>query len=116
LTLLLASTGIYGTLAYTAGLRTREIGLRLALGSRRTAVVWLVTRHALAQLAVGIALGIVGVIAAGRLLVSLLFGVPSGDPLTIVISVGLLVIVALLAVSIPAVRAARLNPASVLSE
>jgi predicted permease len=116
LTLLLASTGIYGTLAYTAGLRTREIGLRLALGARRTAVVWIVVRHTVAQLAAGVLLGVFGAIAVGRGLVSLLFGVTPGDPLTIGIAAGMLAIVALLAVSIPAVRAARLNPASVLAE
>jgi predicted permease len=116
LTLLLASTGIYGTLAYSTGLRTKEVALRLALGSRRSAVVWLVTRHALIQLTVGVLVGLIGVVAAGRLLVSLLFGVPPGDPLTIGFAVVVMAAVALLAVSIPAIRAARLNPASVLSE
>jgi predicted permease len=116
LTLLLASTGIYGALAYTAGLRTKEIGLRLALGSRRTAVVWLVTRHAIVQVSAGGLLGLVGAIVVSRGLGSLLFGVAPGDPLTIGLAAGMLAAVALLAVSIPVIRASRLNPASVLSE
>jgi predicted permease len=116
LTLLLASTGLYGTLAYTTGLRTKEIGLRLALGSRRAAVVWLVTRHAIAQVTAGMLLGLVGAVLAGRALVSQLFGVPPGDPVTMIVATGMLAAVAVVAVSIPALRAARLNPAAVLSE
>ncbi len=116
LTLFLASTGIYGTLAYTTGLRAREIGLRLALGSRRMAVVWLVTRHLLVQLTVGSLLGLAGAIVVSQGLGALLFGVTPGDPLTTGLAVGLLATVALLAASIPAIRASRLDPALVLAE
>jgi predicted permease len=116
LTLLLAAVGIYGTFAYRIARRTRELGVRLALGSKRAAVVWLVARNVLVLLGAGLAAGFAVVVAGGRLVASLLFGLTPTDPLTFVVAGGVLVAVALIAAAIPATRAARLDPARVLRE
>ncbi len=116
LTLLVASTGLYGTLAYATGLRTREIGLRLALGSGRAAVIWLVTRHALVQVAVGIVLGLAGALALGGSLASWLFGLAPGDAPALAFAAGLLLATAVCAVAVPGIRASRVHPAMVLRD
>jgi predicted permease len=115
-TLLLAAIGIYGTIAYNAARRTKEIGLRLALGASRAGVIWLLIGAVGVQLAVGVVAGVAAVALGGRLVASLLFGVGPTDPLTIGMPVALLAAVALVAGSIPALRAARLDPARVLRE
>jgi predicted permease len=115
-TLLLVSVGIYGTLAYTAGRRTKEIGLRLALGARRGAVVWLVFRQIAIVMCVGVALGVMGGLAVGRLVRSMLFGLQPTDPITFVSAAVMLIGVALAAGLVPAWRASRLDPAVVLRE
>ena len=116
LTLLLASIGVYGTLAYTTARRTREIGLRLALGSRRAAVVRMMLRAVVVRLAVGLMLGLAGILAAGRLVESMLFGVTPTDPATIALAAMALTVAALVAGYLPAFRASRLDPATVLRE
>ena len=116
LTLLLVSVGIYGSLAFIVGQRTRELGVRLALGSRRTGVVWLVVRDVLATVLVGAAIGTAAAIGAARLVRSLLFGLEPADPITLAIAAGLLLTVALVAGLLPALRAASLDPAEVLRE
>jgi predicted permease len=116
LTLLLASIGVYGTLAYTAAMRTKEIGIRLALGSRRAAVIWIVLRAIVVRVAIGLVLGFAGIVATGRLVASMLFGLTPTDPVTIGLSALTLIAVALLAGYLPALRASRLDPASVLRE
>jgi ABC-type antimicrobial peptide transport system permease subunit len=114
LTLLLVCIGIYGTLAYAVAGRTNEIGLRMALGARRTSVVFMILRDILWTLLAGIAAGVVGILAVGRLVASVLFQVTPRDPGTIGFAVLLVTLVALLAGYIPARRASRLDPVGAL--
>lgn len=116
LTLLLVSIGMYGTLAYSTIGRTREIGVRLALGSGRDAVLWLVLRGVLIRLAIGLLLGVAGILASGRLIASMLFGLRPTDPSTITMAAMVLITVALVASVLPAFRASRLDPAAVLRD
>lgn len=116
LTLLLVSVGIYGTVASAAGRRTKELGVRLALGARRGSVVWLVVREVAIMLIAGIAIGSIGAAGVGRLVQSLLFGLEPMDLLTFASAAGVMAGVALLAASLPAFRASRLDPAAVLRE
>ena len=116
LTLLLAAIGVYGTLAYTAARRTKEIGIRLALGSRRAAVVWIVLRAIVLRLAVGLLLGLAGIFVTGRLIASILYGLGPMDPATIALASLTLVLVSLAAGYLPAFRASRLDPVAVLRE
>ena len=114
LALLLAAIGLYGILAYSVSRRTREIGIRMALGSRPGAVVWLMVREALLLVAVGAVAGIAIASIASRLLVQYLFGGSSVDPMTVLISVAALLLIAAIAVSIPCVRASRIDPMAAL--
>jgi len=107
---LLAVIGLYGVMAYTVARRTREIGVRMALGAVQGDVVWLVMREVLALVGTGIVLGLVAAWGLGRLISSQLYGVTAGDPLTIAGAAGLLLFVALLAGYLPARRATRVNP------
>ena len=116
LTLALLSIGVYGTVAYTVGQRTKEIGVRLALGARRTAVVWMVLRQVVRVVALGVLIGAAGVGVVGRLVTPLLFGLQPTDPWTIDSAAILLVGIAVLAGSLPARAASRLDPATVLRE
>jgi predicted permease len=108
--LLLAAVGIYGVIAYGVVQRTRELGIRMALGARGDDVVRLVLRSALVPVLGGVGLGLLGALAGGRVLRSLLFGVPATDPLTFAAVTGFLLLVALFASSVPARRAARSDP------
>lgn len=108
--LLLGVVGIYGVIAYIAAQRTREIGIRVALGAQATDVSRLFVRHGLVLTLAGVAIGLVGAALLTRLMSSLLFGVGALDPLTFtVVAVGLGAI-ALLASYLPARRAARVDP------
>jgi putative ABC transport system permease protein len=109
---LLAAMGLYGVLAQAVAERTREIGVRVALGATRGNIFGLVLRRGLAAALVGLLLGLVATIALSKLLVSLLFGVRPADPLIVSVSAATLVIVALLACMVPAIRAIRIDPAS----
>jgi ABC-type antimicrobial peptide transport system permease subunit len=108
--LLLASLGIYGVIAYSVSQRTQEIGIRLALGSPKTAVLRLVIGEGIKLAAIGCALGLAASLALTRVIQTLLFGVSPTDPLTFVTSGLLLTGVALLACWLPARRAARVDP------
>ncbi|MGH7718310.1 MAG: FtsX-like permease family protein, partial [Gemmatimonadaceae bacterium] len=108
--LLLAAAGIYAVLAYSVAQRMREFGVRMALGARAGDVVHLVVRHGLVLVAVGIALGLGGAFAAGRLVSSFLFGLSPADPVTLLAVPLVLVAVALLACAVPARRAAAADP------
>jgi putative ABC transport system permease protein len=108
--LLLASVGIYGVLAYTVASRTREIGVRVAIGASRTKVVALVMRDGMTWAGLGILLGLLGAFAVAKVIATLLFDVPARDPITFVIVGGAVALVAMLACSIPAARAVRIDP------
>jgi predicted permease len=109
--LVLVGVGIYGTLAGRVAERTREIGVRAALGASRRAIVVLVLRRGLALTALGIALGVLTSVAATRVIASLLYGVSRLDVVTYLGVALLLGAVALVAAGIPAWRAARVDPA-----
>ena len=111
---LLAAIGLYGVLAYTVAQRTREIGLRMALGAREGDVVRMVLRRGAWMAAAGIALGLAGAAALGRALSGFLYGLSGTDPPTYVGIAVLLVGVTLLASWIPALRAARVDPLKAL--
>jgi putative ABC transport system permease protein len=108
--LLLAVIGIYGVLSGSVTERTRELGIRLALGAQTSAVLKLVLGQGLKLSAAGIALGLLGALAVTRLLQSLLFGISSTDPLTFAMSALLLLFVALIACWLPASRATKIDP------
>jgi putative ABC transport system permease protein len=110
LALVLAAVGIYGVIAYTVQQRTREIGIRMALGASGGTVVAMVVRRGLALAVFGVALGTAGAYAVTRVMRSLLFGVSERDPATFIGVAVLLGVVALIASWIPARRAARVDP------
>jgi predicted permease len=110
----LAGVGVHGVLSYAVAQRTREIGIRVALGARPARVLRLVLGQGLRLAAWGIALGLGGALAFSRVLRSLLFGVTPDDPLTMVSVAGVLGAVALVAAYVPARRALRVNPAVAL--
>lgn len=112
--LLLAAVGIYGVMSYSVSVRTQEMGVRLAVGAQRRDVLWLVLGQVLRLSAIGLAIGIVVLLAAGRALAQLLFGVRPADPVTIVAVAATLGAVALLAAWVPAFRASRVNPIEAL--
>jgi ABC-type antimicrobial peptide transport system permease subunit len=113
---LLAAIGIYGLLAYLVRLRTREIGLRLALGARRGRVFRDVVATGMGAVAIGLAIGIAGAAAATRLLERLLFGVTPHDVSTFTAVVALIAMAAFTASVIPALRATQIDPAVTLRE
>ena len=110
LAVVLAAVGIYGVMAYTVQQRTREIGIRIALGASADRVVGMVVQRGLTLAMVGVALGTAGAYAVTRVLRSLLFGVNERDPLTFVAVAVVLAAVAVLASWVPARRAARVDP------
>ena len=112
--LILAAIGIYGVTAYTVSQRTREIGIRMALGADRARVLRLVLRQGFTLAAIGIAIGVVVAGIGGRFLESLLFGVRGLDPTTFGAASALFIAVALLATYIPALRASRVEPLTAL--
>jgi predicted permease len=109
--ILLAAIGIYGVIAYLVGQRAREIGIRIALGASPSRVVNLVVREGVAMVAVGIGVGVVGAIALTQLMRALLFDTKATDPATYILVTLVLAVVALVASSVPALRAANVDPA-----
>ncbi|HEV2493348.1 MAG TPA: ABC transporter permease [Terriglobia bacterium] len=110
LALLLSAVGVYGTLSYSVSQRTREIGIRVALGAERRAVLCKVMGQGINLTLIGVAIGIAGALALTRFLSSLLYGVKPTDPLTFVTVSLILTAVALLASYIPARRATKVDP------
>ena len=116
LALLLAAVGLYGVMSYLVSQRTRELGIRLAIGARPGSVLSLVLGSGMKLVTVGAALGLLGALAAGRLLAGLLFGVNATDPVTYAAVPIVLAAVAALACTVPAVRASRIDPITALRE
>jgi ABC-type antimicrobial peptide transport system permease subunit len=108
--MVLSARGIYGVMAYTVSRRTREIGVRMALGARPGDILGLILGESMTLTLLGVLLGLVGAYAVTRVMNSLLFGVASTDPFTFASVTLLLGCVALLASYIPARRAARVDP------
>jgi predicted permease len=112
--LLLAAVGLYGVTAYTVAQRTREIGIRMALGAERGKVVRLVLGGASMRVLAGLLLGLPLAVGAGRLISSQLYGVSSWDPLALIVAAGALAVSASVAAIIPASRAASISPMNAL--
>ena len=112
--LLLACLGLYGVTAYAVTRRTREIGIRMAVGASRNQVLTTVLRGALLQVAAGVAIGVPGVFLAARLLRSTLFGVSEHDPAILATALGVLSLSAVAAALIPARRASTMDPVRAL--
>jgi putative ABC transport system permease protein len=110
LALLLAAIGIYGVMSYSVSQRRQEIGLRIALGAQRTKVRGMILGQTLKLTLIGVGLGLTGALVLARFLASLLFGIGSYDPVTLLGVALLLVGVALAASYIPARRAMRVDP------
>jgi ABC-type antimicrobial peptide transport system permease subunit len=116
LSLVLAAAGVYAVLAYLVAQRRREIAIRLALGETRAAVVGRMLREGAGMASVGIAIGTAGAFALSRFLESMLHGVSARDASTYAGTVGAMLIVAIVASLTPALRASRVDPASILKD
>jgi ABC-type antimicrobial peptide transport system permease subunit len=112
--LLLAILGIYSVIAFTVALRGQEMAIRMALGSQRSGIVGLVVASGAKLAAAGCVIGLVGAVAASRLLQSLVFGVSAYDPIALAFAAVLVLLLALAASLLPARRAARTNPVEAL--
>jgi putative ABC transport system permease protein len=112
--LIIASIGLYGVIAFNVTQRRSEMGVRMALGARAMDVARLVLGEAARLSAIGIAIGLVGALAAARVIASLLYGVRPGDPGTFLTVVTVFLIVTIAAASVPAMRAARTQPVQAL--
>jgi FtsX-like permease family/MacB-like periplasmic core domain len=110
LALLLACVGLYGVMSYTVGGRTKEFGLRMALGAQRPAVLWMVLREVLKLVLIGVLIGVPAALAASQFLQSTLFGLKATDPASMAAVVVVLAVVALIAGLIPARRATKVDP------
>ena len=110
LALLLAAVGLYGLMAYTVVQRTREIGIRMALGAQRRIVLRMILTEGLWLVLAGLAVGLPCALASTRLLTHMLFGLSSYDPATLAAVVSVLVIVGLVAGYLPARRATKVDP------
>jgi len=112
--LLLAVVGVYGVKAYAVACRTREIGIRMALGAHRKDVFALIMRQGALQIAVGSAIGLLLSFGAGRVLAQILYEVSPNDPFALIVSIALLATAALLACFLPARRATQVSPITAL--
>ncbi len=110
LVLVLVSIGLYGSMSYAVVARTKEIGVRMALGARRWDVIWMVTRESCLTMAAGIAVGIPAGVAATGLFKAMLFGVSQADPVSMVVAIATLVAIAVAAAVLPSRRAASVDP------
>jgi ABC-type antimicrobial peptide transport system permease subunit len=113
---LLATIGLYGVMSYTVERRRNEIGIRIALGADRNAVVAMVMREAITLVAAGVVVGALAAFGAAKWASTLLFGLRPGDPVTMITAILALCLVAALASYVPAWRASRLEPTVALRE
>lgn len=114
LALLLSLVGLYGVMSFVVAQRTREIGIRLALGAQRSSAIWLVLRDALAMIVTGVAIGLPLVWVLGRLVKSQLYAVSPSDPAAIAVAVSMLASATIAAACIPAHRASGVDPTEAL--
>ena len=112
--LALATIGVYGLISYSVAQRTREIGIRVALGARADQVIWPIVREGMMLAVIGVGLGLAGALAATKILAAFLFGIEATDPLTFAAVAALLLVVALAASYIPSRRALRVDPLTAL--
>jgi ABC-type antimicrobial peptide transport system permease subunit len=110
LALLLSSIGIYGVISYVVGQRTREIGIRIALGAQRSTVLWLMLGEGMKMAMIGVAVGIVAAAGLTRLMSQVIYGVSAADPVTFAGVIIVLTTVAFAACYVPARRAMRVIP------
>ena len=116
LALALTSIGLYGVLAYGVARRTGEIGVRMALGAGRSNVIWLVVRETMSYVGIGMAAGVIAVLATSRLVASLLYGIRPNDAGNLVLAVLTFLLVGAMAAYFPARRASKLDPLQALRE
>jgi putative ABC transport system permease protein len=114
ITLALAAIGTFGVVSYSVAQRTREIGVRMAIGADRSDILRLILHQAAGSAGIGICAGLLAGFLAGRLINGLLFQTTPTDPISLAISVLALILVTLLAVSMPAARAASVDPVQAL--
>jgi putative ABC transport system permease protein len=114
LALILASVGIYGVMSYVVSQRTREIGIRMALGAKQSHIFGLVVGQGVLLAVIGVAIGLVAALALTRFMSSLLFGISATDPVTFALISSLLIAVSTLASIIPARRALKVDPMEAL--
>ena len=110
LALLLAAIGLYGLMAHTATRRTREIGIRMALGAQRTNVLWLILRDAVVLVLLGAVIGLPVAFGVTRFVTSFLYGLTARDPLTMAAATAVLALVTVIASFLPARRASKVDP------
>jgi len=116
LALLLSVVGIYGVIACSVGQRTREFGIRMALGARQDQLLLMVLSESVRTLAIGLTIGVAGALTVARLVRSLLFGIGPADPLTLSLMAAILLLAALIASYVPARRAVKIDPMVVLRD
>jgi ABC-type antimicrobial peptide transport system permease subunit len=114
--LFLSAVGLYGVLAYAVAQRTREIGIRIAVGAQSTNILQLVIRQGVQLAGIGLVIGIAAALAVARLMSSMLYGVSANDPLSLTIAILVLSIATVLASLLPALRATRIDPIDALRE
>jgi ABC-type antimicrobial peptide transport system permease subunit len=116
LALLLACIGVYGVLAYLTGQRVPEIGLRMALGAKARDVIWMVLRGSLVMIFVGVGVGAVAALGAGRILERLVEGMQPGGISTFAVMIPVLIVAAMIASFVPARRASLVDPVKALRQ
>jgi putative ABC transport system permease protein len=116
LALALALIGIFGVTSFVVGQRMREIGVRIAIGATGLDVVRLLLRDAMRPVVIGLTLGLFGALAGGQVIAGVLYGVSPRDPIAITAAVGILLGAAALAILVPARRAARVDPVTILRQ
>jgi ABC-type antimicrobial peptide transport system permease subunit len=112
--LVLSSVGLYAVMAYSVTQRTQEIGVRMAVGAQVRQVWWMILKRGLVQLAIALPFGLAGALGMGVMLERMLVGMTPGDPTTFVAVTSLLIVVALAACLLPALRATRVDPVEAL--